>query len=74
MGAFRIQPRGHVEMTEDDTFKALSKPSYDEMYILYYKWIQAKAQNFELVDYVIIKKFFNSHNWTYKEYTDAYRG
>ncbi len=59
-------------MTEDDTFLALRKPSYAEMYEL---WVNSDLIKESCMDYhagqVKIEAFFNQYGWTISEYSKA---
>ena len=53
-------------MTEDDTFRILSRPGAEEMYILYIEYV--KTLDFMRTDYrAAYNKFINEHGWTAAE-------
>jgi hypothetical protein len=58
-------------MTEDDTFLALRKPSYAEMYQLWSNsdLIKESSGNY-FETQVRIKAFFNQYGWDVREYSD----
>jgi hypothetical protein len=49
-------------MTEDETFKKLSRISFDEMIRLFKDW------NEPIDNFNEVIKFFEGHKWTYQEY------
>ena len=54
-------------MNEDDTFAALKKPTYNEMYEL---WVSVIRGTDKTVNEVAA--FFNEHGWNYKDFLDEF--
>jgi len=58
-------------MTEDDTFRILSRPTYDEMSSLRSDWIDSCAASTNKIrDH---DKFLEEHGWTWPEFITQLR-
>jgi hypothetical protein len=58
-------------MTEDDTFSRLKRISFTEMRSYFLNWVTDNRNIFNQSEEEYMKernKFFEKHNWTYKEY------
>jgi hypothetical protein len=49
------------QFTEDDTFRVLSRPSFEEMTRLYHRYLGSNVR-------ITVDKFFKQHKWTFDEY------
>jgi len=52
------------KISEEETFKKLSRVSFEEMFRIFKDWHGPISDNTD------IEKFLNLHKWTYKEYLD----
>jgi len=58
-------------MTEDDTFKALSRASVPEMLRHYENWMFCFSKNSPVVDFGRLEDMCAHHGWTWNEFSIA---
>lgn len=57
-------------MDEDDTFRILSRPSFEEIDDIFYKWLRHDTTTFTIKNYKERERFLEQHGWTYAEYVN----